>query len=111
MTQDDHHTTAEEWERAKAEQARQDAGRRKNRGTGTRPRSLRRDLWDWICGWGLGILGIVVILFGAATISNTLDGKGLVSSDAGSFAISGAAIAVGLWCAVAAFRRWSRSGF
>lgn len=52
MTQDDHHTTAEEWERAKAEQARQDARRRKNRGTGTRPRSLGRDLWDWVCGGG-----------------------------------------------------------
>lgn len=110
MTKDEHHTTPEEWQELKAEQARKDARWRKKRGTGTRPRSFRHDLWDWISGWVFGLLGGALILFGVASISNTLDGKGLVSSDVGSYAICGAVIAVGLWCAVAAFRRWDRSG-
>ena len=112
MTEDQHHTTPEEWERLKAEQARDDARwrRRRGRGKGTRPRSLRHDLWDWICGWGSGLLGGALILFGAASISNTLDGNGLVASDTGSYAICGAVIAVGLWFVVFAFRRWDRSG-
>jgi hypothetical protein len=109
MAHDEHHTTPEEWERLKAAQARKEAGRRPRR-TGARPRTFRHDLWDWASGWVLGLAGAVLLLFGAASISNTLDGKGLVSSDTGSYAICGAVIAAGLWCVIAAFRRWDRSG-
>lgn len=108
--QDEHHTTPEEWEELKAEQARKDARWRKKRGTGTRPRSFRHDLWDWICGWAFGLLGGALILFGAASLSNTLDGKGLVSSDVGSYAICGAAIMVGVCFVVIWVRRWGRVG-
>lgn len=111
MAQDEHHTTDEEWERLKAEQAHSDQRRRRRRPRrDTSGRTLWHDAWDWASGWVLGLLGAALLLFGAASISNTLDGDGLVSSDAGSYAICGAVIAVGLWCVVAAFRRWNRSG-
>lgn len=68
MTQDEHHTTAEERERPKAEQARDDARWRPRRGRGEdgRPRTFLRDLWDWLVGAGSALLGVVLIVSGSA---------------------------------------------
>ncbi|GEM_PF-5826148 len=80
--------------------------RRKREASG---RTLLHDVWDGLVAYGLGILGLALILFGAACVSNTLEGNGLVDSDAGSYAICAAVIAAGVALAVLAFRRWLRA--
>ncbi|XNY99692.1 hypothetical protein ACL90Y_07945 [Micrococcus luteus] len=112
MTKQQHHTTPEEWEELKAAQARDDSRwrRRRKGSSGIPTRTIWRDVWDWVVGLGCCILAGALLLLGAATISNTLNGQGPLDSDVGSYAICGAAIAVGLWLGVIAVRRWNRSG-